>query len=106
MVHGQFMKKGTAIQGNDAGTQYRSIILYENDAQKEASEKSKAAAQKDFKDPIVTEIIPLKDFYAAEGYHQNFYNQNKSTNGYCSVVITPKLQKLIQKGKIKAEPPK
>ncbi len=103
-AHGKLLKKGTAIQGADAGTQYRSIILYENDAQKAAAEKSKAEAQKEFKEPIATEIVPLKAFYAAEDYHQNFYNQNQSRNPYCSVVITPKLQKLIQKGKIKAEP--
>lgn len=102
-MHGKMLPKGTAIQGNDAGPQYRSIILYENDAQKTAAEQSKAAAQKDFADPIVTEIVPLKAFYAAEGYHQNYYNLNKSRNPYCSVVITPKLQKLIQKGKIRPE---
>ena len=102
-AHGKMLPKGTAIQGNDAGPQYRSIILYENDAQKAAAEKSKVEAQKDFPEPIVTEIIPLKTFYAAEGYHQNYYNLNKSRNPYCSVVITPKLQKLIQTGKIKAE---
>ena len=104
VVHGKMMKKGTAVQGADAGTQYRSIILYENDAQKSAAEKSKADAQKEFKEPIATEIAPLTAFYAAEDYHQNYYNQNRSRNPYCSVVITPKLQKLIQKGKIKAEP--
>lgn len=102
-AHGKMLPKGTAIQGNDAGPQYRSIILYENDAQKTAAEQSKTAAQKDFPDPIVTEIVPLKAFYAAEAYHQNYYNQNKDRNPYCSVVITPKLQKLISKGKIKAE---
>jgi peptide-methionine (S)-S-oxide reductase len=102
-MHGKMLPKGTAIQGADAGPQYRSIILYENDAQKAAAEKSKAAAQKDFTDPIVTEIVPLTKFYAAEGYHQNYYNLNKDRNPYCSAVITPKLQKLIQKGKIKAE---
>jgi peptide-methionine (S)-S-oxide reductase len=103
-VHGKMMKKGTAVQGSDVGTQYRSIILYENEAQKAAAEKSKAEAQKEFKEPIATEIAPLKAFYAAEDYHQNYYNQNRSRNPYCSVVITPKLQKLTQKGKIKAEP--
>jgi peptide-methionine (S)-S-oxide reductase len=102
-AHGKMLPKGTAIQGNDAGPQYRSIILYENDAQKTAAEKSKAAAQKNFPEPIVTEIAPLKAFYAAEGYHQNYYNLNKDRNPYCSVVITPKLRQLVEKGKIKAE---
>lgn len=102
-AHGKMLPKGTAIQGNDAGPQYRSIILYENEAQKAAAEQSKAAAQKDFPEPIVTEIVPLKAFYAAESYHQNYYNLNKDRNPYCSVVITPKLQKLIQKGKLKED---
>jgi len=102
-AHGKMLPKGTAIQGNDAGPQYRSIVLFETEAQKEAAEKSKAEAQKEFKEPIATEIAPLKTFYAAEGYHQNYYNLNKNRNPYCSAVITPKLQKLIQKGKIKAE---
>lgn len=88
-------------QGADEGTQYRSIILYENGAQKSTAEKSKAAAQSQFKDPIVTEIVPLKIFYKAEDYHQNYFNQNADRNPYCTVVIRPKLQKLLQKGLIK-----
>ena len=102
--HGKMYPKGTAFQGADVGTQYRSIILTESDAQKAAAEKSKVEAQKEYKDPIATEITPLKKFYAAEGYHQNYYNQNKDRNPYCSAVITPKLLKLIKTGKIKAEP--
>lgn len=90
-------------QGHDTGTQYRSIILYESDAQKAAAENAKVAAQKDFKDPIVTQIVPLKQFYPAETYHQNYFNQNAGTNPYCSVVIRPKLQKLLKEGLI-AEP--
>ena len=88
-------------QGADIGTQYRSAIYYENEAQKVAAEKSKAKAQGEFKDPIVTEIAPLKAFYKAEGYHQNYYNQNANKNPYCTVVIRPKLQKLLKKGLIK-----
>jgi peptide-methionine (S)-S-oxide reductase len=102
--HGKLYKKGTAYQGNDIGSQYRSILLHEDDAQKEAFEKSKAAAKGDFKQPIATEIEPLKEFYVAEAHHQNYYNLNKDQNPYCSVVITPKLKKLIEKGKIKSEP--
>ncbi|MDB6058617.1 MAG: mrsA, partial [Verrucomicrobiales bacterium] len=83
-------------QGHDTGTQYRSIILYSDDDQKKAAEKSKFAAQKNFKDPIVTEIVPLKKFYAAEDYHQNYFNTHGS-QGYCSFIIRPKLQKLISK---------
>ena len=83
-------------QGHDAGTQYRSIILYSSEAQRLAAEKSKAAAQKNFKSPIVTEIVPLKKFYEAERYHQNYYNDN-SDQPYCSATILPKIQKLEKK---------
>jgi peptide-methionine (S)-S-oxide reductase len=86
-------------QGNDTGTQYRSIILYSNEAQKKAAEASKARAAKRFKDPIVTQIVPLQAFYPAEDYHQNYYNLNKN-QGYCQFIITPKLKKLIQEGVI------
>ena len=91
-------------QGADHGTQYRSIILYENEAQKHAAEKSKAEAQKDFSDPIVTQIVPLKAFYTAEAYHQDYFNNNANRNPYCSIVIRPKLQKLLSKGLIREEP--
>ena len=87
-------------QGADQGTQYRSVIFYENARQKEAAEKSRDAAQKDFKSPIVTQIAPMSKFYKAEDYHQNYYNENKTRNGYCAMVISPKLQKLLQKGLI------
>jgi peptide-methionine (S)-S-oxide reductase len=80
-------------QGADVGTQYRSIILYENEAQKAAAEKSKAAAQAHFKNPIVTEIVPLQAFYRAETYHQDFYDKNPNYP-YSQAVITPKLEKL------------
>ena len=88
-------------QGNDSGTQYRSVLFYENDAQKAVIEKSKAAAQKEYKDPIVTQIVPAQEFYPAEKYHQNYYNQNADQNPYCAVVIRPKLNKLLQHGLIK-----
>jgi len=88
-------------QGADVGTQYRSIILTENDEQKKAAGESKKKAQADFKDPIVTQIEPLKTFFKAEAYHQNYYNQNAGSNPYCSVVIRPKLQKLLKQGLIK-----
>jgi peptide-methionine (S)-S-oxide reductase len=91
-------------QGADAGTQYRSIIFYENEQQKEAAEKSKAEAQKDFRDPIVTQIVPFKAFYKAEDYHQDYFNTTGDRNPYCTVVIRPKLQKLLSKGLIRDEP--
>ena len=79
-------------QGADVGTQYRSIILYETEAQKEAAEKSKAAAASHFKAPIVTEIVPLKEFYKAEDYHQN-YSENNPNNPYVQGVVEPKVAK-------------
>ena len=88
-------------QGADSGPQYRSCIFYANDAQKLAAEEAKKKAQPGWKDPIVTEVAALKNFYAAEDYHQNFFNLNASRNGYCSVVIAPKLRKLIKEGKIR-----
>jgi len=86
-------------QGNDAGTQYRSIILYSDEAQKAAAEKSKAESAKNFSSPIVTQIVPLTKFYPAEQYHQNYYNQH-THQSYCQFVIGPKLHKLIAKGVI------
>jgi peptide-methionine (S)-S-oxide reductase len=84
-------------QGADVGSQYRSIILYANEAQRVAAEKSKAAAQKNFSQPIVTEIVPLARFYPAERHHQDFYRNNPN-HGYCRVVIRPKLEKLEKLG--------
>ena len=83
-------------QGNDTGTQYRSIILYHDAKQKESAEHSKAAAQKNFAAPIVTEIVPLTKFYAGEGYHQNYYRSNPN-QGYCRAVIRPKVEKFEKK---------
>ncbi len=80
-------------QGADKGTQYRSIILYHDEAQRTAAEKSKAAAAADFADPIVTEIQRLEKFYPAEDYHQDYFAKNPNAP-YCVYVIKPKLQKL------------
>jgi peptide-methionine (S)-S-oxide reductase len=79
-------------QGADHGTQYRSIILYNSAAQKAAADKSKAEAQKHFRQPIVTEIVPLKKFYPAEDYHQDYYRANPN-QPYCRAVIRPKVEK-------------
>ena len=87
-------------QGNDEGPQYRSIILYADEAQKKAAEASKAVAAKKFTKPIVTEIVPLKAFYSAEDYHKNYFNLHKDDGGYCQFIIGPHLQKLIQEGVI------
>lgn len=90
-------------QGHDEGPQYRSIILYHSDEQKKIAEQSKAEAQKDWPGPIVTEIVPLKRFYPAEDYHQDYFAKNPS-QGYCRVVVGPKVakfrQKLMEKGKL------
>ena len=80
-------------QGADIGPQYRSIILYTVDRQRQVAEDSRSAAQSVFSNPIVTEIVPAGAFYAAEGYHQDFYEQNPR-QGYCRMVIQPKLKKL------------
>jgi peptide-methionine (S)-S-oxide reductase len=90
-------------QGADEGTSYRSIILYRNEKQKLEAEKSKIAAQENFRNPIVTEIVPLKKFYKAEDYHQQYYDNNSSA-GYCQVVIAPKLEKLEKKKVIQETP--
>ncbi len=80
-------------QGADVGNQYRSIILYDGEAQRSTAERSKAEAAADFDIPIVTEIVPLTAFYEAESYHQDYYENNPYA-GYCTFVIKPKLQKL------------
>jgi peptide-methionine (S)-S-oxide reductase len=90
-------------QGADEGTSYRSIILYRDKKQELLAEKSKLEAQKDFKHPIVTEIVPLKKFYKAEDYHQQYFDNN-SNAPYCQVVIAPKLEKLEQKKVIQETP--
>jgi peptide-methionine (S)-S-oxide reductase len=90
-------------QGADEGTSYRSIILYRDEKQRLLAEKSKLEAQKDHRNPIVTEIVPLKKFYKAEDYHQEYYDNN-SNAPYCQVVIAPKLEKLEKKKVIQETP--
>ncbi|UYQ94318.1 peptide-methionine (S)-S-oxide reductase MsrA [Chitinophaga horti] len=81
-------------QGNDVGTQYRSVIFYHNEAQLKDAEhyKKELAASGAYKDPIVTEIAKEGPFYKAENYHQDYYSQNGS-QPYCYYVIRPKLDK-------------
>jgi len=81
-------------QGADRGTQYRSVIYYANAEEKESIEDSIKKNQADFSDKIVTEVSELPEVYSAEAYHQNYYNLN-SSQGYCQVVIAPKLQKFM-----------
>ena len=82
-------------QGADVGTQYRSVIFYHSDAQREAAARLVAefAADGVWPDPIVTEIAPAPVFYPAEEYHQDYYRRNPD-QGYCQAVISPKLAKL------------
>lgn len=79
-------------QGADVGTQYRSVILYRDEAQRAAAEAAKQRAQAEWADPIVTEIAPLDTFYNAEDYHQEYF-ANNPYQGYCQVVIAPKVAK-------------
>ena len=83
-------------QGADRGTQYRSVIYYYDETQKEKALLSIAEAQKQWSDSIVTELSPAPEFYEAEAYHQNYYNEHP-TQGYCYVVIAPKIKKFMTK---------
>ena len=88
-------------QGADVGTQYRSAIYYHSEAQKQTAEKSLATTASElWTNPILTEISPIGDFYAAEEYHQNYYNLN-TEYGYCKIVINPKLEKFRKRFKDK-----
>ena len=82
-------------QGNDVGTQYRSVIYYHDEKQKAESQAMIDALQKQIREPIVTELSPLTNFYPAEQYHQDYYNENPN-QGYCSILIAPKLAKFEQ----------
>lgn len=85
-------------QGNDVGTQYRSVIFYHNNTEKELAQQviNELNADKIWPDPIITELTPAVIFYPAEQYHQNYYNNNQS-QPYCSFTITPKIKKLREK---------
>lgn len=91
-------------QGNDVGTQYRSVIFYRNDDQKHLAESYKKNLNIEgvYDKEVVTEIASLTKFYEAETYHQDYYNRN-STEGYCQFVIAPKLDKFkkVFAGKLK-----
>lgn len=81
-------------QGADVGTQYRSVVFYHNEEQKAQTEKIITLLEKEkiWNQPIVTEISPYKNFYKAESYHQDYYDQNQN-QPYCRFVIVPKLEK-------------
>lgn len=84
-------------QGNDVGTQYRSAVFYHSDEQKHTAEAVKGAIEKEgvYKKPIVTEITVFTNFYPAEAYHEDYYDNNRS-QPYCMFVIDPKVQKLLK----------
>lgn len=79
-------------QGADVGTQYRSAMYYTDSTQKEVFEAAIERAKTHWDDPFTTELAPLDTFYPAEDYHQDYFNNNPG-NGYCSIVITPKIVK-------------
>ena len=81
-------------QGNDVGTQYRSVIFYHDDHQRELAESYKAKLNQAhvFDQPIVTEISPAEEFYKAEDYHQNYFALNQNAP-YCAFIVRPKLEK-------------
>lgn len=95
-------------QGNDVGTQYRSVIFYHSEEQKKLAQQYKARLDSSgaFPAPIVTEIAPFTVFYKAEDYHQNYYRENPS-QGYCRMVIAPKMEKFekVFAEKLKGEKP-
>ncbi|PRD48178.1 peptide-methionine (S)-S-oxide reductase MsrA [Sphingobacterium haloxyli] len=87
-------------QGNDIGTQYRSVVFYHDGLQKEAAERFIAELEKQavFSDLIVTAVEPAETFWEAENYHRDYFNQNPE-NPYCAAVIAPKLQKFLKEYK-------
>ncbi len=92
-------------QGNDMGTQYRSVIFYHSSSQKETALATIDLLTREmiFDKPIITEISPVSKFYEAEDYHQNYFNQNQN-KPYCAFVIQPKLNKLIKEFRDKLQP--
>ena len=92
-------------QGADAGTQYRSGVFYHSQEQKDKAEKYKTELDKSgaFDKPIVTEITAFSKFYAAEDYHQQYFENNENANPYCKIIIRPKLDKFrkVFKDKLK-----
>jgi peptide-methionine (S)-S-oxide reductase len=81
-------------QGNDIGTQYRSVVFYHDTEQKEIAElyKSKLTIEQVWDEPIVTEIVPLTNYYQAENYHHNYFELHPE-NMYCQSVVRPKVEK-------------
>lgn len=93
------------MQGNDVGTQYRSVIFYENEDQKKQAMKmiDDLTRENVFDKAIVTEILPVREFYEAEDYHQNYFSENQG-KPYCAFVIQPKLNKFAKDFRDKIKP--
>ena len=89
-------------QGNDVGSQYRSVIFYHDYVQKKIAEQvlKKYDESGKWQNPIVTEITPFEKFYRAEEYHQNYFKNNPS-QGYCRIIISPKVEKVRKTFKLK-----
>jgi len=83
-------------QGADVGTQYRSIILYHDDEQRQIAQQTIINLKDEYKNPLVTQVEPYTTFYKAEDYHQNYYENNRG-QPYCRMVIDPKMQKFYEK---------
>lgn len=92
-------------QGNDIGTQYRSVIFYHSQEQRQQAQLmiDKLTREMVFDKPIVTEVSPVSEFYEAEDYHQNYFNQN-ADKPYCAFIIQPKLNKFIEEFRDKVQP--
>jgi peptide-methionine (S)-S-oxide reductase len=92
-------------QGADEGTQYRSVVFYHDQSQKEAAEeyKKQLDLSKVYKNPIVTEIGPITNFYSAEDYHQNYFELNPNQS-YCQYVVRPKVEKFKKQFQSKLKP--
>jgi len=84
-------------QGNDVGTQYRSVIFFHGEQQREVAEKVLKELDDSgaYRSPIVTQVVPFEIFYPGEAYHQNFFNEH-TDHPYCSAVIDPKVQKFLK----------
>ena len=89
-------------QGPDVGTQYRSIVLYHDDEQREQAEAYVAALDEEYDDDVVTELAPLETFYEAEEYHQDYFEKNPN-DAYCQMHAAPKVEKVREKFQSKLE---